>query len=184
MTFAGKPHKLLGTNEIMSIPNEPESGVLLCGIIRRPETSREKIISRLENEFPFYLTTYYEPEMGENLLRSFLTFEKHVSPANHAQIKLKTNKIESEFIKAGNREVNLDPGLLTAHNLILTTCKDFSHRIYIRDGVFAEVTLMVDKGKLAPLPWTYPDYQLPEVLDFFEKQRQNFLAFRKNIKSP
>ncbi len=174
----------------MSIPNEPESGVLLCGILRQPEISCETIISRLETEFgpvaeqseefPFYLTTYYEPEMGENLLRSFLTFEKYVSPAEQAKIKIKTNEIESEFIKNGNRKINLDPGLLTAHNLSLTTGKDFSHRIYIRDGIFAEVTLMVNKGKLAPLPWTYADYQLPKVLDFFEKQRQVFLSKRRN----
>ncbi len=176
----------------MSIPNEPESGILLCGIIRRPEISRKTIISKLETEFgpvaeqskefPFYLTTYYEPEMGKNLLRSFLTFEKYISPKNHAKIKIKTNEIESEFIKNGCREINLDPGLLTAHNLSLTTGKDFSHRIYIRDGIFAEVTLIVKKGKLAPLPWTYADYQLPEVLDFFEKQRQTFLALRKKVK--
>ena len=174
----------------MSIPNEPELGILLCGIIRRPEVSRKTIVSRLETEFgpvdkqseefPFYLTTYYEPEMGENLLRSFLTFKKYVSPAVQAKIKIKTNEIESEFIKNGCREINLDPGLLTAHNLSLTTGKDFSHRIYIRDGIFAEVTLMVNKGKLAPLPWTYADYQLPEVLNFFEKQRQVFLAIRRN----
>ena len=174
----------------MSIPNEPESGILLCGILRRPEVSRKTIISRLETEFgpiadqseefPFYLTTYYEPEMGENLLRSFLTFEKYISPKNQAKIKIKTNEIELEFIKNGCRKINLDPGLLTAHNLSLTTGKDFSHRIYIRDGIFAEVTLMVNKGKLAPLPWTYADYQLPEVLDFFEKQRQIFLTIRRN----
>jgi len=103
------------------------------------------IISRLENEFghvdaqseefPFYLTTYYEPEMGDNLLRSFLTFDKLVSPAVQAEIKLKTNEIEAEFTEANCRKINLDPGLLTAHNLILTTGKDFSHRIYIRDGI-------------------------------------------------
>ena len=178
----------------MSIPNEPEFGVLLCGIIRQSELSHESIISRLEKEFgpvaaqseefPFSFTTYYEPEMGKNLLRSFLTFEQHVSPAVQAEIKLKTNEIESEFIKAGQRRlVNLDPGLLSAHNLILTTGKDFSHRIYISDGIFAEVTLMVNKGRLAPLPWTYADYRSPAVLDFFEKQRQEFLAFRKNKKA-
>ncbi len=177
----------------MSIPNEPELGVLLCGIMRHPEISREIIISRLEKEFghvaaqseefPFSFTTYYEQEMGKNLLRSFLTFEQHVSPAVQAEIKLKTNAIESEFIKEGqHRIVNLDPGLLSAHNLILTTGKDFSHRIYIRDGIFAEVTLMVNKGRLTPLPWTYADYRSSVVLDFFEKQRQDFLAFRKKQK--
>ena len=175
----------------MSIPNEPEFGVLLCGIMRQPELSREIIISRLEKEFgsvaaqseefPFSFTTYYEPEMGKDLLRSFLTFEQRVSPAVQAEIKLRTNEIESEFIKEGQREVNLDPGLLTAHNLILTTGKDFSHRIYIRDGIFAEVTLMVNKGRLTPLPWTYADYRSPIVLDFFEKQRQKFLVYRKKL---
>lgn len=173
----------------MSIPIEPEKGVLLCGIIRQAEIPREEIIARLENEFgnvaevssefPFYLTTYYEPEMGDNLLRSFLTFREHISPAEQAEIKLKTNEIEKEFIENGKRKINLDPGLLTAHNLILTTGKDFSHRIYIKDGIFAEVTLMVNKGKLAPLPWTYPDYKLAEVLNFFEDARQKFLQFRK-----
>jgi len=126
----------------MSIPNEPESGILLCGIMRQSEIPRETIISRLENEFgpvaaqsdefPFSFTNYYEPEMGENILRSFLTFKKHISPAAQAEIKLRTNEVESEFIKEDKRRVNLDPGLLTAHNLILTTGKDFSHRIYLR----------------------------------------------------
>ena len=176
----------------MSIPDKPEFGVLLCGIMRQPELSREIIISRLENEFgtvaaksdefPFSFTNYYEQEMGKNLLRSFLSFEQHVSPAVQAEIKIKTNKIESEFINDGQRKVNLDPGLLSAHNLILTTGKDFSHRIYIRDGIFAEVTLMVSKGRLTPLPWTYADYRSPVVLDFFEKQRQEFLAYRKKQK--
>ncbi|RLD11206.1 MAG: DUF4416 domain-containing protein [Chlamydiae bacterium] len=176
----------------MSIPNEPESGILLCGIMRQPEISRETIISRLENafgpvaarsdEFPFSFTNYYEPEMGENILRSFLTFKKHISPDAQAETKLKTNEIESEFIKEGKRRVNLDPGLLTAHNLILTTGKDFSHRIYLQNGIFAEVTLMVNKGKLAPLPWTYADYRSDIVLDFFEKERQKFLTYRKQRK--
>jgi len=174
----------------MSIPNSPEMGVMLCGIMRAPDVSLATIISRLETEFgdvasqseefPFYLTKYYEPEMGGNLLRSFLTFKKYVSPADQAKTKIKTNAIESEFIKKGSRKINLDPGLLTAHNLSLTTGKDFSHRIYLSDGIFAEVTLMVNKGKLAPLPWTYADYQLPEVLGFFENQRQIFLAKRRN----
>ena len=176
----------------MSIPNKPESAVLLCGIMRQPGVSRETIISRLEKEFgpvasqseefPFSFTTYYEPEMGENILRSFITFEQHVSPATQAETKLQTNEIESEFIIDGQRRLNLDPGILTAHNLILTTGKDFSHRIYIRDGIFAEVTLMVSKGRLTPLPWTYADYQSPIVLDFFEKQRQEFLTYRRNQK--
>jgi len=176
----------------MSVPSNPELGVLLCGIMRRPEVSRSTIIMRLEKEFgdissqseefPFYLTNYYAPEMGENILRSFLTFKNYVSPAVQAQIKIKTNEIESEFLENNNRKINLDPGILTAHNLTLTTGKDFSHRIYINDGIFAEVTLMVKKGKLSSLPWTYADYQLPEVLDFFEKERQKFLDFRRNKK--
>jgi len=41
---------------------------------------------------------------------------------------------------------------------------------------------MVNKGKLAPLPWTYADYRSDIVLDFFEKERQKFLTYRKQRK--
>ena len=173
----------------MSLPDKFPPVMLAISVLYNDEAILEQMVEDLgvlfgkivlrSEPYQFDKTSYYEPEMGENILRSFITFEQHVSPATQAETKLRTNSIESEFIENGQRRVNLDPGILTAHNLILTTGKDFSHRIYLQNGIFAEVTLMVNKGRLSPLQWTYADYQSPIALDFFEKQRQEFLAYRK-----
>jgi hypothetical protein len=42
---------------------------------------------------------------------------------------------------------------------VLATTKDGSHRIPLRDGIYAEVTLVFERGDFRPLPWTYPDYR-------------------------
>ncbi len=132
--------------------------------------------------FTFEMTTYYTPEMGTDLQRCYIVFKNWICPGKLAHVKLTTNSIEHEFLDEGCRTVNLDPGLLTAHSLILASGKDFSHRIYLRDGIYAEVTLMVKDGRLDALPWTYKDYRLPEVVDFFEEQRRAFLRERREQK--
>jgi len=128
------------------------------------------------DEFEFLHTTYYREEMGDNLKRKFFAFEKPVKREQLSEIKLWTNKLEEKHgEKVGDfvfRKVNLDPGILTPHNLILATTKDYSHRIYLKDGIFAEVTLICEKKKYRPLTWTYPDYYEPEVIEFFEKVRE------------
>ena len=47
---------------------------------------------------------------------------------------------------------------MDSSKLVLASMKDFSHRIYLGRGVFAEVTLMFHKGAWEVLPWTFPDY--------------------------
>jgi hypothetical protein len=69
--------------------------------------------------------------------------------------------------------------LLTAHSLILASGKNFSHRIYLRDGIYAEVTLIVKGAQLDVLPWTYPDYRQAPVRAFFDEQRAVFLKERR-----
>ena len=70
------------------------------------------------------------------------------------------------------RKVNLDPGILSLANLVLASTKDFSHRIYLKDGIFSEVTLVYEKKRFKALPWTYPDYTEPEVIDFLNRARE------------
>lgn len=72
--------------------------------------------------------------------------------------------------------MNLDPGLVTPENFILATGKNFSHRIYLRDGVFADLTLVYRKGEYRALPWTYPDYASREIRDLLKGVRAEFLA--------
>lgn len=139
----------------------------------------EKKYGRVEyesGEFDFLHTSYYREEMGDDLRRKFFSFEKPAERDSLIEMKLFTNKIEEKYgEKSGEyvfRKVNLDPGILTLSNLVLATTKDFSHRIYLGNGIFAEVTLLYKKNKYEALPWTYPDYTEGEALQFFVRVRE------------
>ena len=109
----------------------------------------------------FDFTDYYRPEMGADLKRQFLAFERLISPDDLAGIKLATNAMEALLaarLGAVARPVNLDPGYVTLAKLVLASAKDFSHRIYLADGIYAEVTLRVVRGRWESAPWTFPDY--------------------------
>lgn len=115
--------------------------------------------SYVSDDLTFDQTDYYSTEMGAGLLRRFVTFEGLVDPACLAQVKTLTNALESEWSQAGQRTINLDPGYLSAAKLVLATTKDYAHRIYLGQGIYAEVTLLYRHGAFEALPWTYPDYQ-------------------------
>ena len=95
-----------------------------------------------------------------------------VSPQSLPDIKLRTNEIEAVLARDGKRQVNIDPGFLSAERLVLATGKNFIHRVYLRDGIFADLTLIYQKGAYRPLAWTYPDYQEPEFLHYLEVLRK------------
>ncbi len=132
----------------------------------------EKLLSPVEEELfkifgpvdyrspvlPFTFTRYYEKEMGPVLHRCFFSMQQLVDPADLAQIKITTNQIEESFKIEGHRKVNLDPGLLSLSRFILATTKENAHRIPLKDGIWAEITLLYTKKDFQPLPWTYPDY--------------------------
>ncbi|MBI5778046.1 MAG: DUF4416 family protein [Planctomycetes bacterium] len=134
---------------------------------------------------PFTFTDYYTNEMGNNLKRFFLSFEKAIQPDAITDIKIKTNRLEEVIAGTASakvtRPVNLDPGYLTSGKVILATTKDYSHRIYLKDGIYAEITLQYRavKGsgkKFQAMPWTYPDYCTKEYLDFFHQMRKIYLT--------
>ena len=51
--------------------------------------------------------------------------------------------------KAGRWSQNLDPGMLSLHNLVLASTKGFAHRIYMREGIYAELALLFEHAH----PW-------------------------------
>ena len=89
--------------------------------------------------------------------------------------KRRTNEMEKELAASGRfpevRPLNLDPGILTLGKFLLATTKDQAHRVYLRDGIFAEVTLRYHAGAFEPWPWTYADYREPAVRDFLRSAR-------------
>jgi hypothetical protein len=125
--------------------------------------------------YPFTQTTYYEPSMGPELKKLFFVFQNLVSADSLAAAKIRTNELERTLADAGaypeKRPINLDPGILTLGKFMLATTKDQAHRIYQRDGIYAEVTLRFEAGAYAPWPWTYADYRQPAVLAFLSDAR-------------
>lgn len=104
-------------------------------------------------------TTYYEAEMGPNLKRRMIAFEQLVGRAGLPQIKLYTNAIEKRLSdESGKRRVNLDPGFVTLEQVVLATTKPYSHRIYLTEGIWAELCLTYHDQTYHALAWTYPDY--------------------------
>lgn len=121
-------------------------------------------------------SSYYEHEMGPELIKSYWVFARQVYRGCLVDAKLATNRIERDMSLAGKRTVNLDPGLLAAESLILATTKPYSHRVYLSKGIYAELVCTFRKdGGLDLMPWAYPDYRDPETMDFFGSIRKEVL---------
>jgi hypothetical protein len=125
--------------------------------------------------FDFIHSEYYAAEMGTELKKQFITFAKTVPPDFLPDAKLYTNDIEQRFLKDGNRLVNIDPGYVSAANVVLATTKNYMHRIYLGKGIYGDVHLKTSNRRLGPNEWTYADYQTKEALDFFNAVRQAYL---------
>ncbi|MFH1084215.1 MAG: DUF4416 family protein [Chloroflexota bacterium] len=125
---------------------------------------------------PFGYTHYYEPEFGPGLLRQFIALRRLIDPGSLAEIKTLTNALEEEWRLAGKRRLNLDPGYLDGGKLVLATTKNHSHRIYLRDGIYAEVTLIYRHKGYVALPWTYPDYASEDYQQILREVRALYLS--------
>lgn len=128
--------------------------------------------------FDFTHTNYYEKEMGSDLKKEFISFEKLVEPESLSDIKIFTNQIESEYLKDGRRQVNIDPGYVELAKLVLASTKNFTHRIYVGKGIYAEVTLFYQDKGFRAWPWTYPDYKSQISLSFFKEARDVLKSLR------
>ena len=128
----------------------------------------EKVVKRLGKRLgdadyigewrPFVHTNYYAPEMGADLQRCIISFEKIISADELPQLKAWTKEIEENFRVGGKRKINLDPGYVDYHKVVLGSGKGGGHMVLIGDGVFADVLLYYNKG-WQPLPWAYPDFR-------------------------
>ena len=124
---------------------------------------------------PFDFTRYYDEEMGSPLFRRFIAFKELVPRDALADIKMRTNGVEERYSHDGRRRVNIDPGALSAENLVLATTKDYAHRPYLRDGIYADLTLIFRNRSFRPLEWTYPDYRREEVIELMNRLRRIYL---------
>lgn len=173
----------------LPLPVKPICGLLSADddLLRRARQMLVRLWGPVEFEtpvWPFWQTTYYEREMGKDLKRQFLAFERLVSPEALAQLKRDSNAIEQQIAEEClaleiERPVNIDPGLIDPARLILATTKDRAHRIYVGQGIYAEVTLYWTEGAWHPSAWTYPDYREPAYHEFFSRVRTRLAEQRR-----
>jgi hypothetical protein len=160
---------------------EPLPVKLIASTFAASEERLEEAKVRLSQEFgpidyesellPFDHTTYYAAEFGEGLRRKFMAFEELVHPGRLVEIKLRTNALEMEWAVEGKRRINIDPGYVSYSKLVLATTKNHAHRIYVGQGIYAEVTLHFRNGTFCAWPWTYPDYASPPLIAIFNQIR-------------
>jgi hypothetical protein len=159
--------------------------LLVAAFSRRDEAldwARQKIAEHwapiaLESpRFEFVETTYYDATMGPGLKKCFWLSAEPFDPGRLAGLKLAANAWEAEYAALGAwtepRPLNIDPGYLTLAKLVLASTKDHAHRIYLSQGIFAEVTLSFRDGRWQPLPWTFPDYRRADYQAFFTECRE------------
>jgi hypothetical protein len=172
----------------------PKPAKLIIGILAADEECLKTALEAINANFgktdfasdvwPFDQTDYYKDQTGENILRQFVSIEKLIDPGKLSKIKHKTNMLEQKLAKQSAsdllRPVNLDPGLIEPSKLILATTKNYSHRIYIGKKMYAEVTLIFDKGQWKPFEYTYPDYRQDCYHDFFSKVRTRLVEQLKS----
>jgi hypothetical protein len=131
---------------------------------------------------PWGKANYYREEMGDGIVRKFVFFDRLIDPVSMPEIKIFTNRVENIYsLQAENvvrRRINLDPGYVTEAKVVLATTKDFSHRIYIGRGMYAEVTLRYSNAKksFTAFDYTYPDYRTDEYTTLFNNARDRLRA--------
>ena len=127
-------------------------------------------------------TRYYSPEMGPVLYKRFWAFEQCIDPSELTAAKRLTNdwELKSPTIAGIARPLNLDPGYIELGKLVLASTKDFAHRIYLSQGIYAEITLIYTKKRWTALPWTYADYQSDGYHAFFTQCREYLAQKRKS----
>lgn len=169
----------------MGVPREPLYSLLMAACFSRHEDALGWGVERLQEAygpialmspvFDFRHTRYYEATMGAELRKQLMVFEALVAPDCLPAVKRHTIGLEQQLAASGRfpqeRPLNVDPGLLQLGKLVLATTKDQSHRVFLRDGIFGEVTLRYHHGTFEPWPWTYADYREPVVIEFLNRSR-------------
>jgi len=138
-------------------------------------------VDMISSWFPFDYTSYYESEMGTPLFRRMMVFKTLIDPCALPDIKLFTNTVEHGCAMGEKRQVNIDPGYLVHERFVLATGKNYTHRIYIGKGIYADLTLIFTRGAFQTLPWTYPDYAQENLKAFLEQVRKKYVLDFKEI---
>jgi len=169
----------------MSQPRPPKPAKLVISCLTKDKKVFGEVAQRLSESFgqpdvisqwlAFENTDYYKPEMGAPLFRRLMAYHDLMEQEGLPDVKIMTNALENRFATAGKRLVNMDPGYLLAERFVLATGKNYAHRIYLRAGIYGDLTLVYHKGGFQGLDWTYPDYAGEGIISFLQCVRDRYM---------
>jgi hypothetical protein len=133
-------------------------------------------------DHPFDLTDYYQSEMGGNLNRRILSFIRLVPPDCLCRAKHISNEIEDHVTGEKGRLVNLDIGYLDHNKIVLASFKGAGQKIYLGEGVWADMVARYRQGKYQPFEWTFPDFRDGRYDSELNKIRRIYLEQLRNLK--
>ena len=136
-------------------------------------------VTEIQSEpVPFDKTDYYH-EIAGKLSRVFLCFPGLVNPEGLTVWKHQAIELEAQS-RQPVRAVNIDPGYVDGARLVLASTKDHAHRIYLRDGIFGEVTMRYRFKKWQSFDYTFPDFASGVYDEFLSAVRKLWLIEIKN----
>jgi hypothetical protein len=172
-------------------PSEPVPVKLICGVLFSDENLLQDASEMLRLKygpidytspaFPFDVTDYYDAEMGHPIQRLFYSFLKLVTPGCLAHVKIECNEIENQLAINGNRKINLDPGYMDYDKFVLASAKYNAHKIYLSEGIYADLTLRYEKGHYVPSPYCFPDFKTGIYNDAFLHIRAKYKGQLRKI---
>ena len=150
-------------------PQSPDPVKLFVSILWSDENALDRAIDQLSKkwgetdfsgrDYPFDITDYYEPEMGKGLKRRIISFDRLVTPEIIREAKLFCNEIEENLKNNSGRQVNLDIGYLDHNKVVLASAKAAGQKIYLGDGIYADLIARYAQGKYRPFEWTFLDFK-------------------------
>lgn len=165
----------------MGQPGTPDQALLFVAVAFQQQVSLHRIehkvlaafgqVQQRSAPFAFAQSRYYEAEMGPALQKVFVVYRDLYDIDKAVATKLQAIELEQRYAVAQKRTINIDPGYLTLAKLVLTTTKNFDHRVYLGGGIFADVQLRYRHGEFVASPWTYPDYREPATHTFLLNAR-------------
>ena len=168
----------------MCNPSDAEDVKLIASLFSSQANLIDRVILEMEGLFGptdwispaffFDRTKYYEKEMGWPLHRRFISFKTLVRPQDIVEIKWETNSLEKKKSQGEKRKINIDPGYVALERLVLATGKNYTHRIYLSKGIYADLTLIFQRGSFSPLVWTYKDYGDSKIIGYFNEVRERY----------
>lgn len=178
----------------MGTPRIPFKALLFSGILYSSDYWYFKALECLVSKFGeiamysppivWDFSDYYRDELGENIKRRFVFFKNLIEQEELAGIKITTNELEEILSSDNRRNVNLDPGYLTPAKIVLASTKDYSHRVYLRGGIYAEVSLIYKKNSFVPHLNTYKDFKDERYKEIFMTARKLLKAISRQHTSP